>query len=83
MSNQNWIPISLAPEDELVATRCYEGGKSWNEQCLRRKGKLWFFPDSSAYVYYEPTEYRELNAEEQAIEDKRLRYVAHCAAFKG
>lgn len=32
-----------------------------NEQPLKlhKGGRLWFFPDDSMYVYYEPTHWRE------------------------
>ena len=31
-----------------------------NVQILFRQGKLWFVPDGSMYVYYEPTHWRYL-----------------------
>lgn len=52
-----WTSVkhSLPPENKVVNTKIDEGGKVRNEQELKRKGKLWFFPDNSMYVYYTPT----------------------------
>lgn len=33
-----------------------------NVQKLKRKGRLWFFPDGSMYVYYTPTHWRQLHS---------------------
>lgn len=54
-----WYPIDTAPEGEVVRT-CIDYGKftQRNETELVRKGRLWFFPDMSMYVYYTPTHWQ-------------------------
>ena len=55
-----WRPIESAPEGEVVDTKIIDGvGGSSNEQPLKRRKNLWFFPDDSMYVYYEPTHWKE------------------------
>jgi hypothetical protein len=58
-----WQPIETAPEGEVVET-CIDAGtfKQRNEAPLVRKGRLWFFPDWSMYVYYDPTHWRPAKA---------------------
>lgn len=55
----DWRPITATelPEGETVMTRIDDGRGVRNEQTLKRKGRLWFFPDMSMYVYYEPTHF--------------------------
>lgn len=57
----DWWPIDTAPEGVEVETRIYdeEYGER-NVQPLKRRGRLWFFPDESMYVYYQPTHWRPL-----------------------
>jgi hypothetical protein len=53
-----WQPIETAPEGVPVKTvLCDERGPR-NFAVLVRKGRLWFFPDMSMYVYYSPTGWR-------------------------
>lgn len=54
----DWEPISTAPDGVEVETRINDGLGIRNQQSLVRKGRLWFFPDMSMYVYYAPTEWR-------------------------
>lgn len=59
-----WQPIDTAPEGEAVMT-CIDAGKRGplgerNHQSLVRKGRLWWFPDMSMYVYYAPTHWKPL-----------------------
>lgn len=53
-----WQPIETAPEGEVVMTAIIDGEGQRNTSDLVRKGKLWFFPDMSMYVYYSPTHWR-------------------------
>jgi hypothetical protein len=55
-----WIPVSdrLPPDGITVSTKIDDDKEPRNEQQLKRKGRLWFFPDMSMYVYYSPTHWR-------------------------
>lgn len=55
-----WHPISTAPEGVEVNTKLMDGMGSRNEQKLKRKGSLWWFPDGSMYVYYTPTHWKPM-----------------------
>lgn len=55
-----WKPIATAPEGVEVETRISDNDGIRNIQSLVRKGRLWFFPDRSMYVYYEPNQWREM-----------------------
>lgn len=55
-----WRPISTAPEGVEVNTKLMDGMGSRNEQTLKRKGSLWWFPDGSMYVYYTPTHWKPM-----------------------
>lgn len=55
-----WQPISTAPEGVVVMTKIDTPSGIRNQQPLKRQGRLWFFPDMSMYVYYEPTHWRDL-----------------------
>jgi len=52
---KEWKPIEEAPENEEVLTKIDDGRGVRNETTLTRRGRLWFFPDLSMYVYYTPT----------------------------
>lgn len=56
----DWIPCSdrLPENDEVVETKIDDASGARNQQELRRHNRLWFFPDVSMYVYYEPTHWR-------------------------
>ena len=56
-----WQPISTAPEGVEVLTAIIEPKREQrNTASLIRKGRLWFFPDMSMYVYYAPTHWRAI-----------------------
>lgn len=55
-----WQPINTAPEGETVDTKIDDSGDVRNVQPLKRKGRLWFYPDMSMYVYYTPTHWRRV-----------------------
>lgn len=50
----------LPPDGVVVDTMISDIGGERNRQQLKRKGRLWFFPDDSMYVYYTPTHWSEL-----------------------
>jgi len=56
----SWQPIETAPENEVVMTLISDEQGIRNEQTLKRRGRLWWFPDGSMYVYYTPTHWRKL-----------------------
>ena len=43
------------PEEGQVVETLSPGGL---QQTLKRQGALWFFPDGSMYVYYQPAYWR-------------------------
>ena len=55
-----WIKTSdeLPPENIVVETKIDDGHGVRNQTKLKRKGRLWFFPDDSMYVYYTPTHWK-------------------------
>ena len=63
----DWISIAekLPPENKVVETRIDDGECIRNEKKLKRRGNLWYLPDSSMYVYYMPTHWRQLEGEER------------------
>lgn len=58
MTNSNWVSVDmrLPPEGEVVDTL----SPGSLQQQLVRKGRLWFHPDFSMYVYYQPTHWRKV-----------------------
>jgi hypothetical protein len=58
--NQDWQPINTAPEGVVVETKIDDEKGIRNETTLKRQGRLWFFPDDSMYVYYQPTHWRAI-----------------------
>lgn len=74
-AEQDWQPIETAPEGEVVLTKIDDKDGVRNEQPLKRQGRLWFFADSSMYVYYQPTHWRALEASVNNLE-KLLESVA-------
>lgn len=54
----DWQPINMAPEGVVVQTKIDDALGVRNEALLKRRGRLWFFPDDSMYVYYTPTHWR-------------------------
>lgn len=51
----DWKEINSAPEGVAVHTMISDVNGMRNEQKLTRKGRLWFYPDMTMYVYYTPT----------------------------
>lgn len=58
-----WISTktSVPPDGQVVMTKIDDASGCRNEQPLKRRGRLWFFPDGSMYVYYTPTHWKEGN----------------------
>lgn len=56
----DWLLITAElPQDEIeVETKIDDGKGERNVTQLVRQGRLWFFPDMSMYVYYQPTHWR-------------------------
>jgi len=54
----NWQPIETAPMNEIIWTKIHDEAGERNVARLYRNSNLWFFPDSSMYVYYTPTHWR-------------------------
>lgn len=55
-----WVPIETAPENAMVLTKIDDQRGVRNEQALVRRGNLWWMPDGSMYVYYQPTHWKDL-----------------------
>ena len=57
----DWPPITSTepPEGVEVMTCISDALGVRNVQSLVRRGRLWFFPDMSMYVYYTPTHYQQ------------------------
>jgi hypothetical protein len=53
-----WQTIDKAPEGVVVETKIHDDCGCRNEGKLKRRGRLWWFPDGSMYVYYVPTHWR-------------------------
>jgi hypothetical protein len=60
-----WIqlvyPSQVPPENVLVETKI--DGDEFGERgfcILKRRGKLWFVPDGTMHVYYEPSHWRDI-----------------------
>ena len=56
----DWQPIETAPFNTPVMTKIHDDNGERNFQTLKKIGSLWFFPDGSMYVYYEPTHWASL-----------------------
>lgn len=61
-----WISrFTAIPADGVVVeTKVHDRKGVRNVQALKRVGNLWFVPDGSIYVYYCPTHWRPLAAED-------------------
>ena len=57
---ERWIKVTdkLPPENLVVETKIDDEHGVRNLTKLKRRGRLWFFPDESMYVYYAPTHWR-------------------------
>jgi hypothetical protein len=58
MGRFEWQPIETAPEGVELLTKIDDGDGERNVQRLRRRGRMWWLPDGSMYVYYEPTHWQ-------------------------
>jgi len=47
------------PQGKVVETAIIDARGERNTQKLKRVGRLWFIPDGSMYVYYEPNFWRD------------------------
>lgn len=79
-----WLESETAPNGQTVMTKIDDGNGLRNEQALRRSGNLWFVPDGSMYVYYQPTHWRPLTAAEREAESEKIarKQEAADATFK-
>ncbi|MFZ1005321.1 MAG: hypothetical protein WAN65_00685 [Candidatus Sulfotelmatobacter sp.] len=66
-----WKPAVESPEGVVVMTKIDDAKGVRNECMLRRRGRLWYFPDDSMYVYYTPTHFAILDDESAVIESER------------
>ena len=58
MKIKDWkSPKNEVPPDGVVVNTMDGSGRVTQ---LKRRGRLWFFPDGSMYVYYEPTFWQEI-----------------------
>jgi hypothetical protein len=60
-----WLEIDSAPENEVVLTKIDAARGCRNEQTLKRRGRLWWFPDGAMYVYYTPTHWKPVSGRER------------------
>lgn len=65
MSSVDWHQIESAPEGVEVLTMIDDEYGPRNEATLTRRGRLWWFPDMSMYVYYRPTHWAELKDQQR------------------
>ncbi len=52
MTTPDWTPAASTQPPEGVVVQCMDSGG--HVQDLVRKGRLYFYPDMSMYVYYVP-----------------------------
>lgn len=55
-----WRTVDTAPEDFPVMTKIHDEAGERNVATLVRRGRLWWLPDGSMYVYYTPTHWKPL-----------------------
>ncbi|MBE9054025.1 hypothetical protein IQ243_27230 [Nostocales cyanobacterium LEGE 11386] len=60
MKTWNETTKTLPEEGVVVLTKIEDQHGCRNEQLLKRKSNLWFFPNGLMYVYYTPTHWRVL-----------------------
>lgn len=58
-----WIPVSerTPRPGRVVETKIHDLQGVRNVTKLKLSGTLWFYPDGSMYVYYQPTHWREVS----------------------
>lgn len=56
-----WVACAdnLPDEGRVVDTKIDDDRGVRNEQPLKRRGQLWYFPAGEMYVYYTPTHWKE------------------------
>jgi hypothetical protein len=61
----DWIEISqqLPPQGKVVNTKIDDAKGCRNEAHLKLQRNLWWFPDGSMYVYYQPTHWKAADAD--------------------
>lgn len=59
----SWNRVSVHPPAPgiPVETKIHDEQGERNHQVLVPKGRLWFLPDMSVYVYYTPTHWRPVD----------------------
>lgn len=60
-----WQPIETAPINTTVATKIDDASGPRNIQNLKKIGNLWFYPDGSMYVYYQPTHWKPISTQSE------------------
>lgn len=58
MSEWNSCNVILPENGVEVLTKIDDKDGCRNKTTLKRQGRLWFFPDMSMYVYYDPTHWK-------------------------
>jgi hypothetical protein len=58
-----WVSVTYRrpPQDVTVETKIDDSRGCRNQTFLKLHGRLWFVPDMSIYVYYEPSHWRMPN----------------------
>jgi len=59
MKDWKYCEQALPTEGVVVNTKIDDQKGCRNEQLLYRQGRLWFVPNGSMYVYYEPTHWKD------------------------
>lgn len=62
MASNDWNSCKFVlPENGVeILTKIDDEKGCRNETTLKRQGRLWFFPDMSMYVYYDPTHWQPI-----------------------
>lgn len=60
MNKDEWISTNsqLPKQNEVVDTKIDDNNGLRNNQQLKFRNNLWWFPDGSMYVYYTPTHWK-------------------------
>lgn len=68
-----WVAVAdnVPPQDTVVMTKIDDGRGVRNQTPLKRHGNLWFLPDMSICVYYEPTHWAPLPGGSDAPDSPR------------
>jgi hypothetical protein len=62
MESTNWFRVKSTPppQNTVVMTKIHDWRGERNLTELKLVNRLWWFPDGSMYVYYEPTHWYPL-----------------------